>query len=66
MNQQHPRTRRESGRSTSQSEKELRPIEEPMEEMMALLRKYARQRPEMTALACFGIGFVLGWRLRPW
>jgi hypothetical protein len=27
-------------------------------------KEYARQRPEVVALWCFGIGFVLGWKLR--
>lgn len=30
------------------------------------LQSYARERPEIAALWCFGIGFVLGWRLKPW
>lgn len=30
------------------------------------LREYAVQRPEVAALWCFGIGFVLGWKLKPW
>lgn len=30
------------------------------------LLEYARERPEVAALWCFGIGFVLGWRLKPW
>ena len=29
-------------------------------------REYARERPEMAALWCFGLGFVLGWKLKPW
>jgi hypothetical protein len=28
-------------------------------------REYARERPEIVALWCFGIGFVLGWKLKP-
>ncbi len=27
---------------------------------------YARQNPDVAALWCFGIGFVLGWKLKPW
>jgi hypothetical protein len=27
--------------------------------------EYARERPEIVALWCFGIGFVLGWKLKP-
>ncbi len=30
------------------------------------LQNYAKERPEVAALWCFGIGFVLGWRLKPW
>lgn len=30
------------------------------------LKEYARERPEVMALWCFGIGFVLGWKLKPW
>lgn len=30
------------------------------------LIEYARERPDVAALWCFGIGFVLGWRLKPW
>ena len=30
------------------------------------LRQYAEQRPDVAALWCFGIGFVLGWKLKLW
>jgi len=30
------------------------------------LRQYATDQPEVAALWCFGIGFVLGWKLKPW
>ena len=29
-------------------------------------RSYARERPEVVALWTFGIGFVLGWKLKIW
>lgn len=38
----------------------------PLEDMFAYLREYARERPEVAALVCFGVGFVLGWKLKPW
>jgi hypothetical protein len=38
----------------------------PLEDFMSYLREYTRERPEVVALACFGIGFVLGWKLKPW
>ena len=30
------------------------------------LKQYVRQNPANAALWCFGVGFVLGWRLKPW
>jgi hypothetical protein len=30
------------------------------------LRQYAREYPESIALCAFGLGFVMGWRLKPW
>lgn len=38
----------------------------PWEDMLAYLREYARERPEVVALTCFSIGFILGWKLKPW
>lgn len=29
-------------------------------------RAYARERPGVVALWCLGLGFVLGWKLKPW
>ena len=28
--------------------------------------RFAREQPEVTALCCLGVGFVLGWKLKPW
>jgi hypothetical protein len=43
------------------------PVEgRPAEDLVSHLRQYARQKPDVAALWCFGIGFVLGWKLRPW
>jgi len=30
------------------------------------LREYAHDNPETACLWCFGIGFVLGWKLKLW
>lgn len=38
----------------------------PFDDMLEYLREYARERPEVVALTCFGIGFILGWKLKPW
>jgi hypothetical protein len=37
-----------------------------LETVVDQLLEHARQRPGVAALWCFGIGFVLGWKLKPW
>lgn len=39
---------------------------EPMQDLIEYARQYATEQPEMAALWCLGIGFVLGWKLKPW
>ena len=39
---------------------------QPFDDLLKYARSYARERPETFALACFGVGFILGWRLKPW
>jgi hypothetical protein len=36
------------------------------EAALCSFRDYARSNPETVALWCVGIGFVLGWKLKPW
>lgn len=38
----------------------------PTEDVVDYVRAYARQQPEKAALWCLGVGFVLGWKLKPW
>ena len=35
-------------------------------DLVEYFRQYARERPEVVALWCLGLGFVLGWKLKPW
>jgi len=46
--------------------RELHPAPRPIEDIVSYLRTYAREKPDVAALWCFGIGFVLGWKLKPW
>jgi hypothetical protein len=39
---------------------------QPMPDLVEYVRQYARQKPEVAAMWCFGIGFVVGWKLKPW
>ena len=38
----------------------------PIEDVITYVREYARERPEVVALTCFAVGFILGWKLKPW
>lgn len=38
----------------------------PVEDLIEYVRDYTRERPETVAITCFALGFVLGWRLKPW
>ena len=38
----------------------------PLEDFTSYVQEYARQRPETVALACLGVGFILGWKLKLW
>lgn len=38
----------------------------PSSDLVEYFRQYARQRPEVVALWCLGIGFVVGWKMKIW
>ena len=38
----------------------------PSGDLVEAFRQYAREKPEVLALWCLGIGFVLGWKLKIW
>lgn len=39
---------------------------EPAKDLLEYLKNYAREKPEIAALTCFTVGFLLGWKLKPW
>ncbi len=51
-----------SVRQHSMSDDSMRPIDD----FVQYLTDYARANPGTAALWCLGIGFVLGWKLKPW
>src|SRR3954469_23108694 len=55
-------------KSLDRLQSEMRNIEpaEMGRDVVEYLREYARENPESAALWCFGIGFVLGWKLKIW
>jgi len=39
---------------------------QPSQDLIHYLKSYAREKPDVAALWCFGLGFVIGWKLKPW
>lgn len=40
-------------------------LQEPAGDVVGLLRDYAREKPEVAAMWCFGLGMIVGWKLKP-
>jgi len=60
------RVETENGKSQRTGDQaEIAELKDIAEAAMCGFRQYARSRPEVVALWCVGIGFVLGWKLRP-
>jgi hypothetical protein len=57
--------RKQNGRQQAADLRDLEPAEVGRD-IVQYLREYARENPESAALWCFGIGFVLGWKLKLW
>lgn len=45
---------------------ESQPDLKPLDDLIEYSRCYAEQRPGTVAVACVLVGFVLGWKLKPW
>lgn len=39
---------------------------QPTQDIVDYVREYARQKPDVAALWCFGLGIVVGWKIKPW
>ena len=52
----------------SRNETQVRtaPREPTTKSALEHFQEYRRERPGVVALWCFGIGFVLGWKLKLW
>ena len=62
MNEEHTYPVAQNDRGIRQPDERL----SPSGDLLEYFRQYARQRPEVVALWCLGIGFVLGWKLKIW
>ena len=52
----------------SRNETQVRtgPVAQTTKSAFEHFQEYGRKRPGVVALWCFGIGFVLGWKLKLW
>ena len=41
-------------------------LSETANDAIECFHHYARERPDVLAMCCLGVGFVLGWKLKPW
>lgn len=39
---------------------------QPTRDIVNYVREYAREKPDVAALWCFGVGIVVGWKIKPW
>lgn len=39
-------------------------VAEPAQDLFASLRDYAYEKPDVAAIWCFGLGVLVGWKLR--
>ena len=37
-----------------------------LNDIQCYTRQYVKDQPEKAALICLGVGFMLGWKLKPW
>jgi hypothetical protein len=58
--------KRESVAKDRNGERHFRDEAEVARDVVDYLKEYAREKPEVAALWCFGLGFILGWKLKPW
>jgi len=45
---------------------EMSNLENMAQDALECMKDYARENPATFALCALGIGFVLGWKLKPW
>jgi ElaB/YqjD/DUF883 family membrane-anchored ribosome-binding protein len=55
--------------STDHLARSSQQVESPKEithDIVECATEYVRHNPGYAALCCIGVGFVLGWKLKPW
>lgn len=40
-------------------------LAEPAKDIFSLMKDYARDKPDVAAMWAFGLGVIIGWKLKP-
>lgn len=64
-NQHNPSPSRQ-GQSGGQGGDQTDQMQQVGADVICYLTDYAKENPGYAALWCLGVGFVLGWKLKPW
>jgi hypothetical protein len=62
-------TNKNSRKTSRRDSGDIDPVEQGKRmthDMIEYITDYARENPGTAALCCMGVGFVLGWKLKPW
>jgi hypothetical protein len=41
-------------------------VTEPAKDLFSLAKAYAKDKPEVAAVWAFGLGVIVGWKIKPW
>ncbi|TWU44298.1 hypothetical protein Q31b_18340 [Novipirellula aureliae] len=41
-------------------------VSEPAKDLFGLAKDYAKEKPEVAAVWAFGLGLIVGWKIKPW
>ncbi|MGB7347211.1 MAG: hypothetical protein WBD20_23515 [Pirellulaceae bacterium] len=41
-------------------------VAEPAKDLLSLAKDYAKDKPEVAAVWAFGLGLIVGWKIKPW
>ncbi len=39
-------------------------VQEPAQDLLGLAKQYVQEKPDVAAMWCFGLGIIVGWKLR--
>jgi hypothetical protein len=56
----------QNARESADGRRKIESPQEITEDLVEYVTDYARKNPGYAALWCLGVGFVLGWKLKPW